>query len=57
MKIAIHQTKGSFSDRWIEYCQINEINYKIVNCYDSDIIEQLNDCEGLMTRKKVVKCT
>lgn len=48
MKIAIHQTKGSYSDRWIEYCQKKEINYKIVNCYDSDIIAQLKDCDGLM---------
>ena len=48
MKIAIHLTKGSYSDRWIDYCQKNEINYKIVNCYDSDIIAQLRDCSGLM---------
>ena len=48
MKIAIHKEEGSFSDRWISYCKTENINYKIVNCYDSDIISQLNDCQGLM---------
>lgn len=48
MKIAIHNHAGSFSDRWIPYCEQNNIAYKIVNCYDSDIIEQIRDCDGLM---------
>jgi glutathione synthase/RimK-type ligase-like ATP-grasp enzyme len=48
MKIAIHKSCGSFSDRWIKYCKENNIIYKTVNCYDSDIINQLNDCDGLM---------
>jgi hypothetical protein len=48
MKIGIHERKGSFSDRWIEYCKEKSIDYKIVNCYDSNIIEQLGDCDGLL---------
>jgi glutathione synthase/RimK-type ligase-like ATP-grasp enzyme len=48
MKIAIHQQKGSFSDRWIRYCEECKIQYKLVNCYNSDIISQLADCEVLM---------
>ena len=48
MKIAIHHRPGSFSDRWIEYCEQNNVQYKIVNCYDTDIIEQLKDCNALM---------
>lgn len=48
MIIAIHHRKGSFSDRWIEYCKKHEICHRIVNCYDSDIIDQLKDCDGLM---------
>ena len=48
MKIAIHHKPGGFSDKWIEYCQEHQINYKLVNCYDSDIIQQLEDCDGLM---------
>jgi glutathione synthase/RimK-type ligase-like ATP-grasp enzyme len=48
MKIAIHPLKGSFSDRWVVYCKNNSIEYKIVNCYESDIIQQLSDCDALM---------
>ncbi|MGB4013041.1 MAG: hypothetical protein WBK97_02525 [Bacteroidales bacterium] len=48
MKLAIHKRPGSFSERWIPYCEENNISYKIVNCYDTDIVEQLKDCDGLM---------
>jgi len=48
MKIAIHDRKEGFSKRWIEYCKLNGIPYKKVNCYDSDIVKQLEDCDGLM---------
>ncbi len=48
MKLAIHHNKGSFSDRWIKYCSDENIPFKIVNCYDTDIISQLHDCNGLM---------
>ena len=48
MKLAIHHRKGSFSDRWIAYCENNRLSYKLVNCYDFDIITQLSDCDGLM---------
>jgi len=44
MKVAIHHREGSFSDRWIEYCQKNMIEYKIVNAYDNDIICQIKGC-------------
>jgi hypothetical protein len=46
--IGIHQTKGDFSDRWIRYCGEKSIPYKIVDCYKNNIIEQLQDCSGLM---------
>ncbi|MFM2360454.1 MAG: hypothetical protein RLY16_2447 [Bacteroidota bacterium] len=48
MKIAIHHRKGSFSDRWVAYCEQQQIPFKLVNCYDSNIIEQLDDCSALM---------
>lgn len=48
MKIAIHQWKGSFSDRWIAYCEKHQIEYKIVNAYDNDIIQQLSDCDAFL---------
>lgn len=48
MKIAFHHRPGSFSDRWIEYCKDNQIAYKLVNAYDSDIIQQVADCDAFM---------
>lgn len=48
MKIAIHHREGSFSTRWIAYCQRNAITYEIVNAYDSNIIQQVEDCDAFM---------
>ncbi len=48
MKIGIHNTKNSFSERWIEYCRTAGINYKLVDCYCNDIVDQLSDCDALM---------
>ena len=48
MKIGIHSSKNSFSDRWISYCEEQGIAYKIVDCYQNDIISQLSDCDALM---------
>lgn len=48
MKIAIHKSTWGFSKDWIAYCERNNIDYKIVNCYDSDIITQIEDCDVLM---------
>lgn len=47
-KIAIHHVPGSFSDRWIAYCEEAHIDYKIVNAYDSNIVEQVSDCKAFM---------
>lgn len=48
MKIAICDRQGSFSSRWIEYCKNHGIDYKIVDVYASDIIEQVKDCDAFM---------
>lgn len=50
MKIAIHHTDsyGFFSGRWINYCINNNIEYKLVCAYDSNIVEQLKDCDAFM---------
>lgn len=48
MKIAIHHREGSFSDRWISYCRENSIEYKIVDGFSNNIIEDLKDCELFM---------
>ncbi|MBF0452032.1 MAG: hypothetical protein HQK75_15120 [Candidatus Magnetomorum sp.] len=47
-KLAIHEKKGSFSDRWIQYCNKNNIPYKLVNCYSSKIIHDLQGVHGLL---------
>jgi glutathione synthase/RimK-type ligase-like ATP-grasp enzyme len=48
MRIAIHYKENDFSSKWIEYCEKHQIDYKIVNCYDNNIIEQVDDCDALM---------
>ncbi|HPR74148.1 MAG TPA: hypothetical protein PLX41_10870 [Bacteroidales bacterium] len=48
MKLGIHSTKGSFSDRWIDYCREEHIPFKLIDCYRTDVIEQLADCQALM---------
>ncbi|WP_182407323.1 RimK family alpha-L-glutamate ligase [Psychrobacter sp. GP33] len=48
MKIAIHHRINSFSDHWIDYCEKNNIDYKVVNAFDSDIITQLKDCDAFI---------
>lgn len=50
IKLAIHDSTNGFSQRWIAYCENHKISYKIVNCYDNDILSQLSDCDGLMWR-------
>jgi glutathione synthase/RimK-type ligase-like ATP-grasp enzyme len=47
-KLAIHERKNSFSDRWISYCNENNIQYKKVNCLNSDIISQLKESHALL---------
>lgn len=48
MKIAIHHSIGSFSERWIQYCQEMGITYKRVNAYSTDALVQLDDCDAFM---------
>ena len=48
MKIAIADRKGSYSDYWIKYCEEHSIPYKAVNPYDTDIVEQVSDCDAFM---------
>ncbi|PSL44899.1 hypothetical protein CLV51_105272 [Chitinophaga niastensis] len=48
MKLGIHHTPGTFSDRWIAYCDANSIPYKKVDCYATDIIQQLESCDALL---------
>ena len=48
--IAIHNNNSSvlFHFRWLDYCQKNNIPYKLVDCYATDIIAELKGCSALM---------
>lgn len=46
--IAIHNSKFGFHTRWIEYCERENINYRLVNCYSNDLINDLKGCDALM---------
>lgn len=48
MKIAIHIGKNDFSSYWIQYCKQANIPFKLVSAYDSNIIEQIQDCDIFM---------
>lgn len=46
--IAIHNGVGGFHPFWKAYCLQNQIEFKIVNCYANDIVEQLKGCDALL---------
>jgi glutathione synthase/RimK-type ligase-like ATP-grasp enzyme len=46
--LAIHLRENSYSDRWIAYCDMHAIPYRVVNCLDSDIIEKLATSDALL---------
>lgn len=48
MKIAIQKCDNSFCSEWTRYCETHSIDFKLVNCTDSNIISQLEDCSGFM---------
>lgn len=48
MIIAIHHRQNSYSEHWIEYCQKHNIQYKIVDAYANNILEQTADCDAFM---------
>ncbi len=48
MKIAIHYNDEGFAPRWIAYCEKKGYEYKLVNAYDSDIIQKIADCDAFM---------
>lgn len=48
MRIAIHHRSDSYSEQWIEFCQKHNIQYKIVDAYANNILEQVADCDVFM---------
>jgi len=46
--IAIHTKSGHFAPGWVAYCHENDIAFKEVDCFTSDIIQQLRGCTALL---------
>lgn len=46
--LAIHTKTGSFAEGWVEYCLENGVPFREVDCFSSDILEQLRGCRGLL---------
>ena len=43
-----HPSDISYAIKWIEYCEKNSIKYKLVNCYDNNIMEELKSYDALL---------
>ena len=48
MKIGIQYMPGTFSEGWITYCEANQIPWKKINSYSTDVIHQIEDCDAFM---------
>ncbi|MBN1364263.1 MAG: hypothetical protein JW976_05590 [Syntrophaceae bacterium] len=54
MRLAIHKNDKIFNhyilwtNEWINYCEVNKVSYKVVNCYDYDILDQLKEFNALV---------
>lgn len=46
--LAIHDSQTGFHPRWVAYCERQGITYRLVNCYDSNLIENVKGCQALM---------
>jgi glutathione synthase/RimK-type ligase-like ATP-grasp enzyme len=46
--LAIHDSIHGFHPRWIADCEARKIPFKKVNCYATNLIDQLSDCRALM---------
>lgn len=44
MKVGICVGDG-FGERWEQYCIDNHIDYKWIDVYKNDVVEQLKDCD------------
>lgn len=45
--IAIHNG-NSWNAKWVEYFKKENLPHQVVCCYDSDILEQIRECSGVM---------
>ena len=45
IRIAIHNNNSGFTKRWIEYCENNNLFYKLVDIYSNSIVKDVKDCQ------------
>jgi glutathione synthase/RimK-type ligase-like ATP-grasp enzyme len=48
MKLAIHKSSWGFSKDWIAHCESKKIPFKVVDCYKSDIVQDVKDCDAVL---------
>ncbi|WIY52437.1 hypothetical protein O9Z70_13360 [Devosia sp. YIM 151766] len=48
MMLAIHVKSGGFANSWVAYCRKNGIPFREVDCFASNIMEQLRGCTALL---------
>src|SRR5690606_6370320 len=48
MKIGIQKNPRGFAKKWVEYCNEQNISYKLIDVYSNDAIAQLKDCDAFM---------
>lgn len=46
--LAIHTRTGLFAAGWVDYCIRHDIPFKDVDCFASDIMDQLRGCRALL---------
>lgn len=46
--IAIHDSKAGFHPIWVKYCEKENIPFKRIDCYSSNLIAELQGCDGLL---------
>ena len=46
--LAIHKSNMGFHPLWKSYCDENNIAYKLVDCHNTNVVEQLKDCAALL---------
>jgi glutathione synthase/RimK-type ligase-like ATP-grasp enzyme len=48
MKIGIQSNQRGFAKKWVEYCKEKKIQYKLIDVYQNDVVNQLRDCDAFM---------
>src|SRR5439155_10850350 len=47
-RVLIHHRLGSFSERWMAYCDGRGIAYRVVDCLDTDIVTEIASADALL---------